>query len=128
MRTPFAIKRQIQLAVMWYGTEYTFERNELDQYGEPIESVVQTTVEGIYHATGREFIELLNTEGTSVKSKISKGIVCPFNEDLNIQQGDSVIIHDVKYHVTTVEPVFYSEEVVAQEISLEEFAEGVDDV
>lgn len=121
IRTPFAVYRQIRLAVGWYGTDYEFSRSELNQYGEPEDELEPIqTVSGIYHSSERSFIELINNEGASVKSKVSKGILCDADNDLAIRQGDRVTINGVNYHVTTVEPVLYSEEVVAYEISIEE--------
>ena len=128
-RTPFAVCRQIRLAVSWYGKEYSFTRKQLNKYKEPIaeEDSVQT-VSGIYHASERSFIELINSEGASVKSKVSKGILCDADTELSIQQGDKVVIDSKEFHVTAVEPVLYNDKVVAQEISVEELVEGNDTV
>ena len=128
-RTPFAVYRQIRLAVSWYGKEYSFTRKQLNKYKEPIaeENSVQT-VSGIYHAAERSFIELINSEGASVKSKVSKGILCDADTELSIQQGDKVVIDNREFHVTAVEPVLYNDKVVAQEISVEELVEGNDTV
>ena len=128
-RTPFAIYRQIRLAVSWYGEEYSFTRKQLNKYKEPIaeEDPIQT-VSGIYHASERSFIELINGEGASVKSKVSKGILCDSDTKLSIQQGDKVVIDNREFHVTAVEPVLYNDKVVAQEISVEELVEGNDTV
>ena len=128
-RTPFAVYRQIRLAVSWYGKEYSFTRKQLNKYKEPIdeEDSVQT-VSGIYHASERSFIELINGEGASVKSKVSKGILCDANTELSIQQGDKVVIDNKEFYVTAVEPVLYNDKVVAQEISVEELVEGNDTV
>lgn len=127
--TPFAVCRQIRLAVSWYGKEYSFTRKQLNKYKEPIaeEDSVQT-VSGIYHASERTFIELINSEGASVKSKVSKGILCDADTELSIQQGDKVVIDNKEFHVTAVEPVLYNDKVVAQEISVEELVEGNDTV
>ena len=67
----------------------------------------------------------VNNEGTSVKSKINKGIL--FGKDIKpiVQQGDLVEIHGSDFYVTAVEPVLYSDEVIAYEVSVEEFIEGV---
>ena len=128
-RTPFAVCRQIRLAVSWYGKEYSFTRKQLNKYKEPIaeEDSVQT-VSGIYHASERSFIELINSEGASVKSKVSKGILCDADTELSVQQGDKVVIDNREFHVTAVEPVLYNDKVVAQEISVEELVEGNDTV
>lgn len=128
-RTPFAVYRQIRLAVSWYGKEYSFTRKQLNKYKEPIaeENSVQT-VSGIYHASERSFIELINSEGASVKSKVSKGILCDADTELSIQQGDKVVIDSKEFYVTAVEPVLYNGKVVAQEISVEELVEGNDTV
>ena len=97
-RTPFAIYRQIRLAVSWHGKEYSFTRKQLNKYKEPIaeEDSVQT-LSGIYHASERSFIELINGEGASVKSKVSKGILCDSDTKLSIQQGDKVVIDSNGY-------------------------------
>lgn len=126
-RTPFALYRQIRMAIYWYGEEYLFTRKQLNQYKEPVdaEDPVQT-VSGIYHASERSFIELVNSEGASVKSKVSKGILCDADIELSIQQGDKVVIDNTEFYVTAVEPVLYNGTVVAQEISVEELVEGND--
>ena len=129
-RTPFAVYRQIRLAVRWYGEDYSFTRKRLNTYGEPVnddEDSIQT-VSGIYHASERSFIELINNEGTSVKSKVSKGILCDADTELSIQQGDKTVINDTEFHVTAIEPVLYNGQVIAQEISVEELVEGNDTV
>lgn len=129
-RTPFALYRQIRLAVSWYGENYSFTRKQLNTYGEPTddeEDSVQV-VSGIYHASERSFIELINNEGASVKSKVSKGILCDSDTKLSVQQGDKVVINNTDFYVTAVEPVLYNGTVVAQEISVEELIEGNDAV
>lgn len=129
-KTPFALYRQIWLAISWYGENYSFTRKQLNAYGEPIddeEDSVQV-VSGIYHASERSFIELINNEGASVKSKVSKGILCDSDTELSVQQGDKVVIDNTDFYVTAVEPVLYNGTVVAQEISVEELIKGNDTV
>lgn len=126
-RTPFAVYRQIRLAVSWYGTEYEFKRYEKNSYNEPTDKLQPVqTVAGIYHSSERSFIELINNEGASVKSKVSKGILCDRDNTLSILQGDYVEISGIPHHVTAVEPVLFSDETVAYEISVEELVEGND--
>lgn len=126
-RTPFAVYRQIRLAISWYGKDYAFTRRKLNTYGEPEENETAIqTLSGIYHSSERSFIELINNEGASVKSKLSKGILCSKDVKPIIQQGDKVVIEDVDFYVTAVEPVLYSGEVIAYEISVEEVIEGND--
>lgn len=126
-RTPFAVYRQIHHAVTWYGSDYAFYRDQLNQYNEPTseDNLIQT-VTGIYHSSDRSFIELINTEGASVKSHVNRGILCSKDNVLTIQQGDHTTIQNVPYYVTAVEPVLYSDEVVGYEISVEELIEGND--
>lgn len=120
-RTPFSLRRQITLAITWYGEDYSFMRDTVDGYNEPTgEREYVQDIPGIYHSSERSFIELVNAEGAAVKSKVSKGILCDSNNDIGVRQNDVVVIHDVEFFVTTVEPVWYGEEVVAYEISLEE--------
>lgn len=125
-RTSFALGRQIHLAVMWYGTDFGFHRQQLNEYKEPIsgQSELVQTIRGIYHSSERSFIELINNESASVKSKVSKGILCDKVTEMLIQQGDYVTIQNSDFYVTAVEPVMYSDnEVVAYEISVEELVE-----
>ena len=125
-RTSFALGRQIHLAVMWYGTDFDFHRQQLNEYKEPIsgQSELVQTIRGIYHSSQRSFIELINNESASVKSKVSKGILCDKVTEMLIQQGDYVTIQNSDFYVTAVEPVMYSDnEVVAYEISVEELVE-----
>ena len=124
-RTPFAVYRQINLAVQWYGAQYTFYSKAVNAYGEPVEgqnSAVEV-VAGIYHSSERAFIELVNGEGTSVKSKINKGILCSTIESPALKQGDFTTIKGSQFYVTAVEPVMYGDETVGYEISLEELVE-----
>ena len=123
----FAVYRRIRLVIGWYGAAYDFYRRKKNSYGEPEgDEVFVQRLDGIYHSTARDFVELVNNEGTSVKSKINKGILCGKDIKPALQQGDSVMIHGSDYHVTAVEPVLYSDEVIAYEVSVEEFVEGVD--
>lgn len=129
-RTPFAVRRQLHLAVSWYGEDHNFYRKNLNAYGELVNgpgTLVQT-IDGIYHASARSFVELINNEGASVKSKVSKGIVCDADNTLTIRQGDYTEIEGTTFHITTVEPILYGSEAVGYEISLEELVEGVDAV
>ena len=124
IRTPFAVYRKFHLVIEWYGVDYTFKRAEKDSYGEPtgIFKTVQV-VSGIYHASQQSFIELVNVDGTSVKAKINKGIVCDGKDQLKIQQGDQVEILGVTYQVTAIQPIIYGNEAVAWEISIEELVQ-----
>lgn len=127
-RTPFAVYRKIRLVIDWYGADYSFYRKQLNSYGEPEAgdgNLVQT-IRGIYHASNRSFVELVNSEGASVKSKVNKGILCSDENEISLQQYDQVVIEGSVFFVTTVEPVLYSDEIVAYEISLEELVEGND--
>ena len=125
LRTPFAVYRQIKLAVTWYGQQHTFYRHEMNEYGEPVETGIQVQViEGIYHSSSRAFIELINNEGASVKSKVSKGLLCCRDTEITVKQGDYVDIQGIRFYVIAVEPVMYSGDAIAYEISLEELAEG----
>lgn len=125
-RTPLAVAHKIVIATDWYGHVYTFKRKVLDGYGEPTgENVVVQDVTGIYHSSERSFVELINTEGASVKSKVNKGLLCKA-QDLLIQQRDTVVINGDDYEVTTCEPIMYSDTVVGIEISLEEIVKGND--
>lgn len=128
MRTPFAIRRQIQLAINWYGTSFTFHRPKLDEYNEPSGEDSIEFIEGIYHASSHEFVELINQEGISIKSKINKGVLCNHNSSNTdvLQQGDSTMIEGITYKITAIEPVMYNDQVIAYEISLEEFVEGAE--
>ena len=126
-RTSFALSRQIHLAVVWYGTDFSFHRQQLNEYKEPIsgQSELVQTIRGIYHSSQRSFIELINNESASVKSKVNKGILCDKATEMLIQQGDYVTIQNSDFYVTAIEPVMYSDsEVVAYEISVEELIEG----
>lgn len=125
-RTAFALYRQIHLAVMWYGADFSFYRTQRNEYNEPSgEEDLAQTVRGIYHASERSFVELVNNESASVKSKVNKGIVCSRDTAVMVHQGDRVEIQGSDFYVSTVEPVLYSDNtVVAYEISVEELVEG----
>ena len=126
-RTPFAVYRQLKLAVDWYGTDYEFFRKRLNEYNEPMDDAdLVQEVRGIYHASERSFVELINNEGASIKSKANKGILCSRDESLDLQQGAYVEINGPQFYVTAIEPVMYADEVVAYEISVEELVEGND--
>lgn len=120
-RTPFSIARKIQLMIDWYGTNYNFKRDVVNSYNEPTGPTNDVqTIPGIYHAYERNFVELISVDGASVKSKVSKGILCNRDQDILIQQNDLVTVNNIDFHVVTVEPVIYGEEPIAYEISLEE--------
>lgn len=124
-RTPFSIVRKIQLMIDWYGESYSFKRDVVNSYNEPSGTTndVQTLF-GIYHASERSFVELINVEGASIKSKVSKGILCANDETISVQQNDKVSVNEIDFFVTAVEPVLYGKEAIAYEISLEEVVKG----
>ena len=111
--------------VDWYGESYSFKRDVVNSYNEPSGTFTDVqTLYGIYHASERNFIELINVDGASIKSKVSKGILCDKDERMLIQQNDKVSVQGIDFFVTAVEPVFYGTEPIAYEISLEEVVEG----
>lgn len=125
MRKPFSIDRKIDISIDWYGTEYSFYRKQLNSYGEfTNSSLLVQNIKGIYHASKRAFVELVNSDAASVKSKVSTGILCSKNNDIFIRQNDFVTIKNCMYFVTAIEPVFYGNDVIGYEISVEELIEG----
>lgn len=121
MRQIHSIRHNIMRSVYWYGKNYTFYRPYEDEYREPtdINPPVQT-VKGIYHASGREFVNLIAGDGATIAAKNNKGILCADGIKLEIKQGDIVYIADTEYHVTNVDSILYDDEIIAQEISIEE--------
>ncbi len=120
-RQAFAVKHRIDNSINWYGAEYNFLRPEVNKYNEPLDSLkIVEVVNGIYHSSQQSFIELINTENASVKSKTNKGILCLESSGASIIQGDIVYIEDKKFKVTAVEPIMYCDHKVATEISVEE--------
>ena len=126
MRKAFTIAHRISNAVRWYGLDYNFTRNVLNEFNEPSdkENIVET-IQGIFHSSQKSFIELVNTEAAEVKSKSNIGILCNKSSGSDVTQGDNVVIDSVLYKVTAVEPVMYVGTPVATEISLEEMIEKV---
>lgn len=128
-RTPFTIRHKLNLLTDWYGTAFDFKRDTVDKYKEPTGALaVVQQIHGIYHASEKSFIELINTEGAAIKggSKVGKGILCGYsNTNLSVQQGDKVSVAGVPNLVTAVEPIVYGDVPVAWEISLEEVVQGV---
>lgn len=120
-RTPFAVAHSVSNLILWYGSEYEFNRPDTNEYEEPTEQEhIVEVLQGVYHASQRSFLDLLNTEGVSVKSKTNVGVLTVVSSGNNIQQGDKVAIHSSLYKVTAVEPVLYGGVKIATEISLEE--------
>lgn len=119
-RKPFTISHRVKNAILWYGTNYTFLRQDKNEYNEPVgDAEGVETIRGIYHANREGFVSLLNTEGAIVKNKLNKGILT-FNSDLKVKQGDTVCIESIVHTVTAIEPVLYGDVQIATEISIEE--------
>lgn len=124
MRDIFSAYRNIQLAVSWYGSKYKFERDVLDSRNEPTgETEFVQMIPGIYHASSHDFVELIPSDGGTVKGKINKGIICGKAEKPAVKQNDKVEIVDTLYYVTALEPIVFNNEPIAWEISLEEVIE-----
>lgn len=120
-RQPFAVAHKINNAISWYGTNYSFQRDSVDDYGEPTgEFEVVETVQGIYHSSRKSFVELIGSEAANTKSKANKGIMCMKSDGKLLKQKDFLIVGDLKYEVTAVEPIIYCDVELAREISLEE--------
>lgn len=120
-RKIFSAYTKIQRLVEWYGDLYRFERDILNEYNEPTgETDFVQLVPAIYHRSSHDFVELIQSDGGTVKAKVNKGLLCGKAQKPSVQQNDKVRVNDILHFVTAVEPVLFGEEAIAWEISLEE--------
>ena len=101
------------------GKEYTFYRNGINEFGEPIEEPVEVgTFKGIYHEQNSN-IQITTGETTQTRTKKIPMILCLFDDisGLNLRTGDFVIINSRTFNLTGI--VNISEWNIVTDISLE---------
>lgn len=109
--------QKIKREILTHGRIYTFERKELNKYGEETgkaESVA--TVRGIYH-TSSGYERKTKSDATLTHSKEQPKILCLYDESENVMFSDFVIINDKKYIVTAIDNI--AELGIVNDISLE---------
>lgn len=82
------------------GKEYTFLRNQVDEYGEPIGALSNVaTIKGIWHES-QSYVSLKKEEASTVRSKPSPQILVMAEDAKPIQQDDFIEVDGQRYLVT----------------------------
>lgn len=93
-------KAKFQRMVQANGKEYTFLRNQVDEYGEPIGALSNVaTIKGIWHES-QSYVSLKKEEASTVRSKPSPQILVMAEDAKPIQQDDFIEVDGQRYLVT----------------------------
>lgn len=105
-----------------HGEQYTFERQKLDEYGEPTEEKEEVaTVNGLYHTT-KSYVSKAVGDATTTHSKGQPMILAIFSETEKIREQDIVTVKGKPYQVIGRTNV--GEYSILNDISLKEVYDG----
>lgn len=118
MKAPDFLLHRLRVQLDMRGIEYTFSRQAVDKFGQPLEDVQeQIKLKGIYHESNG-YIQTTGSDATITRTKKSPMILCLYEDGVKIKQGDSITIEGKQYKVSDVLNIQnYS---IASDISLEE--------
>lgn len=99
------------------GLEYTFLRQNLDEYGEPLQGLTKiVTLWGLWHES-QSYVSLKKEDASTVRSKPSPQVLAIAEDAKLIEQGDLLLVGSQKYTVSGVhDPTNLG---IAADISLE---------
>lgn len=93
-------RHKLHRAIEVQGIEYTFFREELDEFKEPTGASYELiTVKGIWHES-QGYVTTTKAESSVVRSKTSPQILVLYQEQFPLKQGDFVMVGDTRYTVT----------------------------
>lgn len=104
MRTPVFFRNKIKRQILWNGQPFEFVRYKKNSYGE-LTDEIETTIKlnGVFHEGGGYGgmlnFELYERDGGRTVSRMKPMILCMYEDAVDIQIDDEVIISDYKYRV-----------------------------
>lgn len=110
---------KIRRELLRSGNDYTFYRNGINEFGEPVEKPVEIgTFKGLYHEQNSN-IQISTGDTTQTRTKKIPMILCLFDDisGLDLKTGDFVIINSRTFKLTGI--VNISEWNIVTDISLE---------
>lgn len=95
-------KHKVELHIKRYGTEFIFNRNAKNEYGEEAtaKSVV-CTLKGIYHEQS-SYINIQTTDNSQTQQKKQQMIICLFEDCTEVKMNDVVVLNSKELKVTDV--------------------------
>lgn len=112
---------KIEREICMHGSQYTFERNILDDYGEPTGTTEVATIRGLFHIS-KGYINRNVSDGTVIRTKGSPMLLAKYNDTLEISQGDYIHINEKKYVVNEINNIMELD--IVSDISLEVVLDG----
>lgn len=118
MLAPDFLLHRLKVQLNMRGVEYTFSRQALDKFGQPLDDVQEEIIlKGIYHESNG-YIQTTGSDATITRTKKSPMILCLFKDGNKIKQGDLISVNEKQYKVSGILNIQnYS---IASDISLEE--------
>lgn len=91
---------KVNREIKTHGNKYTFEKDVLDEYGEPTgETEVVCEVSGLFHIS-KGYVSKKFSDATVTHSKGQPMIMMQYSEGEQIEQGMFVEINGNRYNVT----------------------------
>lgn len=113
---------KVEREICMHGSQYTFERNILDDYGEPTgETTEVATIRGLSHIS-KGYASRNVSDGTITRTKGSPMLLAKYNDTLEISQGDYMHINEKKYVVNEINNIM--DLGIVSDISLEVVLDG----
>lgn len=99
------------------GAQFSFQRQETNEFGEPNGQTESVDIVGVYHET-TSFLSKTSTESTTIRQKPSPMILCLWEDAQKILHTDELSFNGKTYKVGEVKNI--SEANIVGDISLEE--------
>lgn len=113
---------KIRRLIRTQGQQFTFNRPDKNEFGEPTGQTVSVIIDGVFHETS-SYVSKSATESTTIRQKSSPMILCLAAEGKKIKLNDSLNFNGKTYTVSEVKDS--AEMDVAVDISLEEVQKNV---
>lgn len=98
MQYSLFLKNKIQRQLALNGQDFEFYKSEKDKYGQPKLSESTIKIKGIFHQTS-SFLKSEDSEGARITKKPQPMIMALYEDCLNIEKDDQLMISDNKYKV-----------------------------
>lgn len=113
---------KVEREICLHGGQYIFNRDVLDDYGEPTEETTKVaTIRGLFHIS-KGYASRNVSDGTITRTKGSPMLLAKYNDTLEIRQGDYIHINEKKYVVNEINNIM--ELGIVSDISLEVVLDG----
>lgn len=108
---------KVRRLIKTQGQDFSFTRQELNEFREPNGQTISVDLRGVYHET-TSYLSKSSTDATTLRQKPSPMILCLWEDAQKIEQSDELDFNGKHYRIGEVKNI--SEANIVADISLEE--------